>query len=156
MRTIPIVAALLICTAAHAGEPALNPVVTEATINETICTPHYAAKVRLPWYTMARIKLALLKARGETWLDAPKYELDHIVPLCLGGASGDLSNLQLQPWNEATRKDRVEVQAMRCVCAGKATLAEAQHDLESDWRAAYHKYAVMVCPRRSQLAVHRP
>ena len=67
----------------------------------------------------ARIKLAMLKARGETWLDAPKYELDHIIPLCLGGSPNDPSNLQLEPWDEATRKDRVEIQAMRCICAGK-------------------------------------
>jgi hypothetical protein len=141
---------LLFClaTAPVLAEPALNPAVIEATINETICTPYYAARVRLPWYTMARIKLRLLKERGESWLDAPKYELDHIIPLCLGGAAGDLSNLQLQPWEEAKKKDRVEAQACRCVCAGKATLAEAQRDLATDWRAAYHKYAVMVCRRR--------
>jgi hypothetical protein len=34
-----------------------------------------------------------------------------------------------EPWDEAYREDRVEIQAMRCVCAGKVTLAEAQHDL---------------------------
>jgi hypothetical protein len=148
---------LLLClTAAPAlADPALNSAVTEATLNETICSPGYTPRVRLPWYTMARIKLRLLRARGESWLDAPKYELDHIIPLCLGGAPGDLSNLQLQPWDEATRKDRVEVQAMRCVCAGKATLAEAQHDLATDWRAAYHKYAVMVC-RRPRPIPHDP
>ncbi len=83
-------------------------------------------------------------------LSAPKYQLDHIIPLCLGGSPTDPSNLQLEPWAEAYRKDRVEIQAMRCVCASKATLAEAQHDLARDWQAAYHKYAKMVCrrPRR--------
>ena len=46
----------------------------------------------------------MLKGRGETWHDAPKYELDHIIPLCLGGSPTDPSNLQLKPWDEATRK----------------------------------------------------
>ena len=90
----------------------------------------------------------MLKAQGETWLDAPKYELDHIIPLCLGGSPTDPSNLQLESWDEATRKDRIEIQAVRCVCAGKATLAESQHDIATDWQAAYHKYAVMVCRRK--------
>jgi hypothetical protein len=52
-------------------------------------------------------------------------------------------------WDEAKRKDRVEVQACRCVCAGRATLAEAQHDLAIDWQAAYHKYALMVCRQQT-------
>jgi hypothetical protein len=69
--------------------------------------------VRPSYWQSARINLAMLKARGETWLDAPKYELDHIIPLCLGGSPTDPSNLQLEPWDEATRKDRVEIQAMR-------------------------------------------
>ena len=124
---------------------ALNPEVTQAPINETICAPGYTYTVRPSWYDSSKLKQQLLKARGETWLSAPKYQLDHIVPLCLGGSPTDPSNLQLEPWEEAYRKDRVEIQAMRCVFAGKATLAEAQHDLATDWQAAYHKYAKMVC-----------
>ena len=130
------------------ADPALNPEVSQVTINDTICAPGYSYIVRPSYWQSARIKLAMLKARGETWLDAPKYELDHIIPLCLGGSPTDPSNLQLEPWDEATRKDRVEIQAMRCVCAGKATLAEAQRDLATDWQAAYHKYAVMVCRQK--------
>lgn len=129
------------------ADPALNPEVTQATITETICAPGYTYTVRPSWYESAKLKLKLLKAHGETWVSAPKYQLDHIIPLCLGGSPTDPSNLQLEPIDEAYRKDRVEIQAMRCVCAGKVTLAEAQHDLTSDWQAAYHKYAVMVCRR---------
>jgi hypothetical protein len=132
--------------AAHA-DPALNPAVTQTTIASTICVKGWTATVRPPWYTTSLIKLRMLKARGETWADRKKYELDHIVPLCLGGAPADTSNLQLEPWTEARRKDRVEVQAMRCVCAGKATLEEARHDLATDWRQAYWKYARMTCRR---------
>ena len=95
---------------AAALDPALNPEVSQATINDTICAPGYSYTVRPSYWESARVKLAMLKARGETWLDAPKYELDHIIPLCLGGSPADPSN-----WDEATRKDRVEIQAMRCV-----------------------------------------
>jgi hypothetical protein len=90
------------------ADPALNPEVSQATINDTICAPGYSYTVRPSYWQSARIKLAMLKARGETWLDAPKYELDHIIPLCLGGSPTDPSNLQLEPWDEATRKDRVD------------------------------------------------
>jgi hypothetical protein len=88
------------------ADPALNPEVSQATINDTICAPGYSYTVRPSYWESARIN-AMLKARGETWLDAPKYELDHIIPLCLGGSPTDPSNLQLEPWDEATRKDRV-------------------------------------------------
>jgi hypothetical protein len=144
---IAALALTLALTAPVLCDPALNPEVTQATINDTICVPDYTYTVRPSWYESAKLKLKLLKARGETWASAPKYQLDHIVPLCLGGSPNDPSNLQLEPWDEAYRKDRVEIQAMRCVCAGKATLEEAQHDLATDWQAAYHKYAKLVCRR---------
>jgi hypothetical protein len=46
----------------------------------------------------------------ESW--ASELELDHIVPLALGGLPRKLSNLELQPWageHGATRKDALEV-----------------------------------------------
>lgn len=133
-------------------DKAIDPAVTQETIADTICTPGYTYNVRPPYFVTASIKRDKLLAVGLSWDDAPNYELDHIVPLCLGGSS-DPTNLQLQPWDEAKRKDRVEVQACRCVCAGKATLSEAQHDLATDWEAAYHKYAIMTCRRQTRDAL---
>jgi len=43
------------------------------------------------------------------------YELDHKIPLCLGGADS-LENLQLQPWAEAVAKDEDDL--CQAVCAG--------------------------------------
>jgi hypothetical protein len=145
MHRLMLLFSWLIAATPALADPALNSAVSQETIGQTICTPSYAASVRAPWSTLKEFKRKLLEERGESWHDAPKYELDHIIPVCLGGAPGDLSNLQLQAWDEARRKDRVEIQACRCVCAGKVSLAEAQHDLATDWRAAYHKYAVMIC-----------
>jgi len=126
-------ALMLALAAPSLADPALNPAVTQATIAETICAPGYTYTVRPSWYESAKLKLQLLTARGEAWISAPKYQLDHIIPLCLGGSPTDPSNLQLEPIDEAYRKDRVEIQAMRCVCVGKVTLSEAQHDLATDW-----------------------
>jgi hypothetical protein len=58
------------------------------------------------------------------------YELDHIVPLDLGGAPLDLRNLMLQPW-------AVACNAHMKVCADDLTLKGAQREIATDWRAAY-------------------
>jgi hypothetical protein len=53
----------------------------------------------------------------------PDYEVDHLIPLCLGGSDAD-SNLWPEPrrslepeWN-AERKDRLEATLCQAVCAG--------------------------------------
>jgi hypothetical protein len=73
------------------------------------------------------------------------YEIDHLIPLCLGG-SDDLSNLWPPPrlsiepiWN-AEAKDRLERLLCDMVCAGQIDIATAQAAFASDWIAAYHKY----------------
>ena len=69
----------------------------------------------------------------------PDYEIDHLIPLCLGG-SDDPLNLWPQPrrsieriWN-AEAKDRLEV------CEGQVDIATAQEAFASDWIAAYQTY----------------
>jgi hypothetical protein len=82
-----------------------------------------------------QIKHELLAAAGET--DPRLFELDHRVPLDLGGAPLDLRNLRLQPWPEARCKDALKVELSKAVCIGSVTLAEAQREIATDWRAAY-------------------
>jgi hypothetical protein len=64
------------------------------------------------------------------------YELDHIIPLSLGGNPRKLSNLQLQPWDGehgAWRKDRLEERLHQMVCGGRLGLHEAQACIANDW-----------------------
>ncbi len=122
---------------------AVNPAVTQATLQSTVCIRGWTATVRPSFFASQRIKLEKMKALGAT--EATAFELDHVIPLCAGGSPDDPSNLQLQPWAEATRKDRLEVQACRCLCKGKVSLAEVQADFRADWIGAYAKYAKMVC-----------
>ena len=75
----------------------------------------------------------------------PDYEIDHLIPLCLGGAD-DPSNLWPQPrrskeetWN-AEAKDRLEHLMCEMVCNGKIDIATAQEAFATDWIAAYQKY----------------
>lgn len=53
-------------------------------------------------------------------------ELDHKVPLEIGGHPDSLHNLQLQSWPEARKKDVVETQARKAICAGRVTLRQGQ------------------------------
>ena len=67
------------------------------------------------------------------------YELDHFVPLELGG-SNDPKNL----WPEAAEprpgfheKDKVENYLHKLVCSGTMRLLEAQQAIESDWYSEF-------------------
>ena len=75
----------------------------------------------------------------------PDYEIDHLIPLCLGGAD-DASNLWPQPhksiepmWN-AQAKDWLERKLCKLVCEGKVGLPDAQVEIATDWTEAYQKY----------------
>ena len=75
----------------------------------------------------------------------PDYEIDHLVPVCLGGGN-DVSNLWPQPrrsiepkWN-AEAKDRLETVLCDLVCDGLLDIGNAQEAIITDWIAAYHLY----------------
>ena len=61
-----------------------------------------------------------------------RCELDHVVPLCLGG-SDDFGNLQFQPWPEALRKDADEWRLCEAVCSGAMTQDAAIDELRRLW-----------------------
>jgi hypothetical protein len=85
----------------------------------------------------------------------PDYEIDHLIPLCLGG-SDDPSNLWPEPrrtiepkWN-AEAKDRLERHLCDLVCTGQLEIGAAQEAIAKDWIAAYHKYYETPPARRPQ------
>jgi hypothetical protein len=70
-------------------------------------------------------------------------EVDHLISLEIGG-SNEQRNLWPQsyvtmPWN-AHVKDRLENKLHALVCSKTIALEEAQHEIATDWIAAYHKY----------------
>jgi hypothetical protein len=119
------IAAALVCASISAmaqdrpHHGAVNPEVTQENIRTTICDGNWSALSRpVRGYT------EMIKRR---WTTQPwRYELDHIIPLCAGGAPYDEENLQLQPWDEAFNKDEVEVQVCKAICKGTMTLKEGQ------------------------------
>jgi hypothetical protein len=85
---------------------------------------------------MKKIKAEMLAAVSEPIERRNRYELDHILPLALGGAVIDRRNLALQPIDEARQKDAIEACLSSLVCQGKIDLEDAQSAIFEDWRAA--------------------
>jgi hypothetical protein len=113
---------------------AMNPAVTPATIAVTICTRGWTATIRPPVSVTQPIKLERMRAYGVS--EETAYELDHLIPLELGGAPRDLRNLWPEPWNgpeNAHVKDATENAAKAAVCAGTLLLADAQTQIAADW-----------------------
>jgi hypothetical protein len=104
--------------------------VDQATIQVTICQRGYTAQVRPPRQFTRALKRQLINGHPGLPQD---YELDHLIPLGLGGHPTSVNNLWLQPWTEAAMKDRDELRLHREVCAGRVTLEQAQHEMVAIW-----------------------
>lgn len=107
--------------------------VTQATIHATICQRGYTAQVRPPRKVTDTIKRRLANGLPSSPQD---YELDHLIPLGLGGHPRSANNLWLQHWTEAAIKDRDELRLHHEVCAGSMTLEQAQHEMVATWGPA--------------------
>lgn len=122
---------------------ALNPDVRPDTIQTTICVPGYTVTVRPSTSFTNGVKLKLLREAGLSPDATTVYELDHRVPLALGGHPRALANLQLQHWDGpagAIAKDRLEKRLQTLVCAGSVPLDEARSAIYWDWPAAFRRY----------------
>ena len=140
---------ILLCftlSPAFVARGSLNPDVTQATIQQTICVSGYTKQVRPAASYTNGVKDLMMKRA--VFARNSDYTLDHIIPLAIGGHPRELDNLQLQPWEEAKRKDRIEVKLQCLVCSGQVPLAAAQHEISEDWVAAYHRYSRVKCLRQ--------
>jgi hypothetical protein len=112
--------------------------VTQNNIQQTICRRGWVRTVRPSAEFANAVKRRMMVEQG--WENAADVELDHIVPLELGGAARDLKNLWLQPlrgpWNVHC-KDALAVELSKTVCKGDAKLADAQDEIRRDWRTSY-------------------
>ena len=120
---------------------AIDPRITQHNIGDTICRRGYTATVRPPFEYTNAMKHRLMRVYGVTG-SIHDYELDHLIPLELGGCPDCKANLWPQPKNlfpGAGEKDEVEEYLHRQVCSGAMPLATAQRDIAADWYSVYQR-----------------
>lgn len=121
---------------------ATDPRVTQDTIKSTICVSGYTATVRPSTSITNKIKTERMSAYGDT--DSPSnYELDHLIPLELGGSPDSVQNLWPEPYSTewgARTKDKVENYFHSEVCNGLISLAESQKEIVSNWEDVYKSH----------------
>lgn len=121
-------------------DPVKTPGVVLTRDAAKVCVPGYSASIR---NTSPALKRAVYASYG-IQPNGEAYELDHRLPLSLGGADV-LANL----WPEtrarsvrenAWRKDELEARVHRLVCVRRTmTLLAAQRLFLGDWIAAYRR-----------------
>jgi hypothetical protein len=132
-------------------DPELTPGDSFAVTVQDLCLPGYTKKVR---NVPAEMKREVYAEYGVTSHGSGDYEVDHLIPLELGG-SNSIKNLwpeshRTSPWN-AQVKDRLEGKLHELVCSGQLDLKTAQQAIAADWIGAY-KFYVSPNPPVSQVA----
>ena len=147
LLTVALLAALAISASGQqTGTPPILPDAKltpgdtlEVSLND-IRQSGYSSRVR---NVPISVKREVYAAYGiERW-GKGEYEIDHLVPLCIGG-SNSKKNLWPEscltaPWN-AKVKNRLERRLLSLVRKGTLDLHTAQHDIASNWIEAYQKY----------------
>jgi hypothetical protein len=111
----------------------------QVPMNEMCAAPReeVIGEVSLPLREKVLQEYGIANARPED------YEIDYLIAPRLGGIE-DIHNLWPEPyrarvWN-AHVKDALEERLHEMVCSGQLDLQTAQHDIATDWIAAYKKY----------------
>ncbi len=143
---------------------AINPSVTQANIDQTICRPGgYTRSIRPDESYTEQLKRRQIREYGypqQMGHDAfrlSNYEEDHLISLELGGSPDDPRNLWPEPhhviggWGSYV-KDQLENKLHRMVCRHQITLKQAQKMIATNWIEAYRQY---VSPTPIQKRPHR-
>jgi hypothetical protein len=122
---------------------AIDPSVTQANIQQTICVKGYTKTVRPPTNYTNKLKKYQIRQYGYLDTNPKHYEEDHFIPLNIGGAPDDQRNLWPQPKNsewDADKKDVLEFKIYKLVCSGEVPLDVARREMATNWIRAYKKY----------------
>jgi hypothetical protein len=139
LATVALLLVALALRVEHRGSPAagavvanpvrtpgvLNPDVTQATIDSTICVRGWTRTVRPPVEYTNALKARQMRAYGETG-PLSAYQEDHLISLELGGHPTDPRNLWPEPYPRASAVDQTENELNAKVCDGSLSLRDAQ------------------------------
>lgn len=117
--------------------------ITQDSIGQTICNKNWSTDtIRPPKAETDRLKTAVMHAYGVPESQRASTELDHGVPLWLGG-SDDVTNFWAEPSDIPNvsppfrnTKDGTEIRLHTAVCTHQVTLAAAQWAVAVDWTTA--------------------
>src|ERR1019366_2647199 len=122
---------------------AIDNSITQQNIHRTVCIKGYTKTIRPPTNYTNKLKKRQLREYGYDDRNPKHYEEDHLIPLSIGGNPRDPHNLWPEPrlseWS-ASKKDQLEFVIYRMVCDGQISLAEAQHEMSTNWIEAHKKY----------------
>jgi hypothetical protein len=103
----------------------LNPDVTQANINSTICLHGWTKTIRPPTSYTNALKKRQMREYGVGG-SLSDYQEDHLISLELGGHPTDPRNLWPEPYPRASDVDSIENDLNAKVCAGELSLDDAQ------------------------------
>jgi hypothetical protein len=103
-----------------------------------VCRPGYSRRARR---VSQSTKDRVFARYGITVHDGTTYEVDHFIPLELGGSNA-MRNLFPEAVSQPgfRQKDRLENELHRRVCQHRMTLKAAQRAIRTDWVAALGRY----------------
>ena len=104
---------------------AINPEVTQANINQTICVSGWTKTVRPPTSYTSALKVQQMAAYGLPGSPSD-YQEDHLISLEMGGSPNDPRNLWPEPYPRAAAVDTIENELNARICSGELTLAQAR------------------------------
>jgi hypothetical protein len=103
----------------------LNPDVTQANINATICVQGWTKTIRPPTSYTNALKRKQMREYGVGGSPSD-YQEDHLISLELGGHPTDPRNLWPEPYPRASEVDSIENELNAQVCSGDLSLESAQ------------------------------
>ena len=125
--------------ASYLPDQRVTPGATRLIAQDQVCVLSASEDERKPSQEMARQVFELYGIRNP---QPRQFEVDYLIAPTLGGAD-DVRNLWPQPytdsvWNSRV-KDALEDLLRAKVCKGEMDLAAAQHEIASNWVAAYQR-----------------